>query len=361
MVWLDEIGGYGAPRVLTAGGELRAAGYTGFEVAVFLDWYEYLRKVADAAGVDISRARSLYLEAVSYARALDFNAAYPKATEAVRVARDTLKRNGGVLRAETDRVRNDISAVLSQAQREGIDVSPFLKPLAIASAAYNSGDYIAALDLHLSLRSDVSSFVANVRAGRPVGRLSGTYDIPAGTTDIITVDYLSAESVGYQQEWFASDAVVSYIKSTIRQYEPNAVVLGYKVVPPRVVVFIRSPILPAIALAILKIVLAVVIVIGILGALYFFSEMTRADVLKAQEERKAYEAKLEYDKYLTNLLAEGKISEETFWKLKNASDTTFKDTVDQMEKTPMGMLEMLMWLIPIALVLTVIGWFVGRK
>jgi hypothetical protein len=357
MVWLDRIGGYGAPRALSAGGELRAAGYTGFEVAVFLDWYEYLNRVAGAARVDISQARAAYLEAVSRAREMDFNAAYPKAVEAVRLARDALKRSGAALRAEADRVRGDISSILSQAQREGIDVGAFIRPLAVASAAYNSGDYIAALDLHLSIRSDVSSFVASARAGRPVGRLSGTYDIPAGTTDIITVDFLSAESVGYQQEWLASDAAVSYIRGIVKQYEPGAEVLGYRVVPPRVVIFVRSPIAPVI----LYIIFAAVFFIGLSAVLYFWYEGARADAQKAAEERKAYEAKLEYDKYLLGLLTEGKISKETFDKLKGESDTAFKSTVEQMERTPTGLLETLVWLIPVALVLTVIGWFVGRR
>lgn len=351
MVWLDEIGA-AQPRALAL-----AARHTGYEVSIFLDWFEYLRKVAERAGVSIAEARVLYAEAATFARAMDFDAAYPKAVQAVSSARDTLKRNATVLKGEIDGIRDQISPLISSAQNEGIDVNWCLKPLAIASAMYNAEDYIASLDTHASLLNDISHYVASIRAGLPVGKLSGTYDIPPETTDIITIDYMHPEAGGWLQEQYGSSTVLSYVRSTVKEYAPEAEIVGYRVVPPRVIVFIRSPIAPVIAALIIAAIFALIVY----WVTQMFNRRAEADVKIKETEKEIADIRDQFYNRAYDDYVNGRITKETFDSITGQYDSGLDKLAEQFQVSGWGVIDMLKWLIPAAIVLTVVGWFVGRK
>lgn len=346
MVWLDEIGG-----VVALGAR------TGYEVALYLDWFEYLKKVSERSGVSIAGAYTVYTQAVNYARALNFGVAYPKAVEAVRLGRDTLKRNYPTLRVATDGLRNEISALLSGAQREGINISWAFSPLTIASGLYNGGDYTAAFDVHYSLRDDVRNYIANARAGRPVGRLSGTYDIPAGTTDIITLDYLNTEGAGWLQQWYSAGASLEQIRRAIREQAPEAEVIGYKVVPPRIIIFVRSPIAPLIAAIILAVLATVLVTMAALAFIY----RAQADAKIAEEKRNIDDNRADFYNKAYDDLRDGKISQDTFDDVTGNYDEGYKAMVESFEQKGMDLMGLLMMIIPVGIAVMVLGWFLQRK
>jgi len=240
VIWLDKLQG------------VKGNPYTGTDVAVYLDWYSWLRQVADLAGVSLGNAESWYNDAVSKAGAGDLDGAYASARYAVRLARDLLLAQVDKLEAEFDARRQNLVSQLSQAKAQGVDVSAFYKYLSQVDLLRRAGgrELCPALYLIDSLTSSLATYVQRWQAGAMnLDPGSGVFDVPAGTTDVIIFNQLLGEGAGYGAVWANSDVFKGWIASTIKDYCPEANILEVRYSPPLIIVFIQSPIAWGAALA----------------------------------------------------------------------------------------------------------------
>jgi len=328
---------------------------TSYEVTIFLDWFTYLDRVAGYAGVDISSARAKNSRAVHYASIMDFDSAYPYAKDAVTDARDTLRANNPVLKAACDHLIGSISAEMEEARREGIAVDCFLGPYSNCLAVYNAGDYIAAVRILSSLSDEVSGYVSSARAGRPVGRITGAYDIPEGTTEILSIEYVQPEAAGWVEERYALEAVRDEIASVVR--DAGGTLLEVRLRPPRILVFVRteSPLAWWVVLGIMAVVFTAVFGIFCL----WLPAMEEAK--EREEERKILETRNEFHARAYDDLVNGRISQDTFDAVVGAYDEGMTEIIEEWGKRQESLLGMLMWLIPVAIVLSVVGWFIPKR
>jgi len=353
MVWIDQQGRI-KPRKVALG----VVAHTEYEVLLYFDWFEYLRKVADRTGISIADAKTAFTQAQSLWQSGDFNSAYTKAVSAVTLARNVLKASKTILNQYITQFKTRIATSLQTAQSRGVNITGFAKPLAIATAIYNAGDYTAAFDVHDSLAGDVERYVSSAIAGKTVGKMSATYDIPAGTTDIITTNFVSAECAGWSQEWLSSNIVRNNLVNTVKSVDPTAVILGYVVMPPRIVIFVRSPIAP--------------IIIGIILAAVFFAICVSAialwawsgaavEIKKADEEKAALDATLAYKNSILAMYANGQISEATMKDLLAGADSNLNNTLHSLEQLGgVNIMGLIMMLIPIGVALLALSWFLKR-
>lgn len=324
MGWIDRIGN------IASLGE-----HTAYEVALFLNWYEYLNSVARRSGIDISDARWQYQDALHYVGVHDFDRAYQFATEAVKLARQTLKANGERLKSLTWNKRNEITQLLSQAQSENIDVSAFMVPLTTLDRMYTSGDYIAAFDYAHSLYDDIRQYMGAVRAGRPYSVLSGAYDIPEGTTDILVVNVNVFEGSGWLQETYREEFFKRQIEQIIKEQAPHAEVLGYKVIPPRIIVYIRSP-LPFLAALAIGLAIVAAFLLVVMWGLNTFLGVGRENkiaerTLELEDQRQQFIQKV-YDD-----VREGRISEETAQAIIDAYNEGYEQTMHTVQQSSQGL------------------------
>jgi len=324
--WIDRIGGIAALGTHTA-----------YEVAVFLDWYEFLRKVADGAGVDISPSVAEYDEACRQVQLRNFDAAFERAKAAVQTARSILKspQASAKLADMAWRRREAVLSLLSQARAEGINVSGFDAPLRVLDTQMASKDYAVAFDTADSLLRDVQGFLSAVRSGRPYAPSSATYDMPPGTTDIITVNYNIFEGSGWLQEYYQENAVIQQIIRSIKENAPGVEVLGYKVVPPRIIIFVRSPLAPLVAFLIALVITTICAVV----AMYFAHKFLGIGMDKEIAE-KTLDLEKQREQFISKVyddLREGRISPETAKMLIDGYNEGYEKTVEETKKAVSGM------------------------
>lgn len=322
--------------------------HTAFEVTLFFDWFEYLERVAYSTGVNISSALVKHDQAIYYAQAGDFDSAYPHAVGAVDDARATLRYNNLTLKAVCDSLIDSISSTMYQAQSEGINVNAFLIPYANSVLLYNAEDYIAAVSTLSSLNEDLWTYVSHARTGLPVDALSGSYDIPEGTTDIIAINYMHPEAGGWIQERYSPDVIMEQVRTILAGQGVSLV--GIRHIPPRIIIFVRgSPITPAIAALIIKLIIVALVCATLMVIALAYWGATEA---QAERDMRIGEMSYNFKSRLLGDLEEGKISPATYSKI---SDNWDEGINSILEAGGPGIIEMLVWAIPAIVGVWVIG------
>ncbi len=294
------------------------------DCVVFLNWFEYLRNVAVGAGVSIPALLSSRIsQARGYFEVRRYGTAYNMVSSAVREFRTILKGERVQLKARCDALVRTITATLDAARTERIGVDAFTSPFNGALAMYNGEDFIAAFHVLSNLAEDISRYLSNARMGLWVDPLTGTYDIPAGTTDIITIEVFQPESAGWA--YISADVIREQAEKIVRDVGGEAV-LEIRYTPPRLIIFAKgSPLLwfvPVILIAIL----VVVPIVWAIGT-FFIGPWKMAEETGKLQRRKA-ELTADYQKYLADKVAAGELSPEV-------ADQLSDDFSEEMEKIEM--------------------------
>jgi len=282
------------------------------DCVIYLNWYEFLKTVADGAGItipsslvaQISQARG-YFEAGRYAEA------YSMSSAAVRDFRALLKAQKDQLTARCTALIDSINVTRSSAISKGIDVSAFTTPFNSALAMYDGSDFIGSFYALSGLSEDLSSYVSNARLGKYVLPMSGTYNIPTGTTDVIILNACQVETAGWA--YLSPEEIRAALLPIVKESGVEDI-LEIRVSGPRIIIFCKgSPFawIPFIALllkAIMTIIIAVVLIWRI--SAYFIEPAVQREKEAGDLARAKVEAQTEYDEYIADKVASGEISPE---------------------------------------------------
>jgi tetratricopeptide (TPR) repeat protein len=302
---------------------------TPFECAILRGWYKYIRDVATKTGIPISDIDGIFAAAESYFARNNFDAAYDYYKQAVTRGRERVKAYKANLKAAVDTMYAKLRESIDAGWKEGADMSGFNLPLRDLDTQYKKGDYLAAYNTAASLLDQVAKYREAVRLRLPHARGPAVTGLPPGTTDLIVVDYLLGEGNAWSQEYYASKYIQEKIVAAVKQVDPTAEVLGYRVDPPRVVVFVRgSPIAPLI----LVIVLVIVVGLMAMGILYMIKGLVGMDAEVAKAQAEAEKARAQFYDNVRKDLAEGRISPDTAKMLLDNYDEEYRETQEIVKK-----------------------------
>jgi len=282
------------------------------DCVIFLNWYEFLKKVADGAGITIpSGIVSQISQARGYFETGRYGEAYSMSSAAVRDFRALLKAQKEQLRARCAALIGSVDSTRSSAISSGIDVTAFTNPYNGALAMYNGSDFIGAFYALSGLSEDLSSYVSNVKLGRYVLPMSGAYNIPVGTTDVIILNACQVETAGWA--YLSPEEIRTILLPVVRESGVEDI-LEVRVSGPRIMIFCKgSPLLwfPFI-LAILKIIAWVIIGAVLIWRItaYFIDPAVQREKEAGDLARAQVDAQTEFDKYITDKVASGEISPE---------------------------------------------------
>jgi len=311
---------------------------SGYDVAAYMDWYLWLKNVSDLAGCDLGDAPQWYSLAaaiVSGQQPGTLDEAYYYARMAVMVARSKLvePENLSKLTQAFDQRYSGIKTTIESAKAAGIDVSGFERYVSQFLDLYKKAggrQICVGLWTAEQMKTDLSNYINKwVSGAQDLEPRYGLYDILAPSTsdatDILILDQLGCEAVGaamfisdYQEE------VKAWAVDFVRSMDPNAQVLEVRFLPPKVVVFIKSPfpwdklvqMLPLLA----KVIGACVAVY--LAGNYIVKPMARAIQVQAEVQRDI--AKITAD-VQNNIMNNPNLSEQTKKELVEAITKGFQE------------------------------------
>lgn len=275
------------------------------DAVVFLNWYSFLKDVADKAGIAIPAGISSRMaQARGYFEIGRYETAYSMASAAVRDFRTLLKGKRVELRARCDALISSITATLNDARAEGIEVYAFTTPFNGAMSMYDGDDFIAAFHALSGLAEDLSNYVSSARMGRYVTPLSGAYNIPDGTTDIVTLTDFQVESAGWA--YTPTEEIREALLPVVREAGGEDI-LEVRRVGPRIIVFIKgSPIFWIIPVLVAMVIFAV--------GTWIFSQTILIPWKREEEQGKLARHKADlidsYNKYIADKVAAGDLSPE---------------------------------------------------
>lgn len=228
---------------------------TGYDVAAYMDWYLWLKNVSDLAGCDLGDTPQWYSLAaaiVSGQQPGTLDEAYYYARMAVMVARSKLMEteNLSKLTQAFDQRYSGIKTTIESAKAAGIDVSGFERYASQFLDLYKKAggrQICVGLWTAEQMKTDLSSYINRwVSGAQDLDPKYGLYDILAPSTsdatDILILDQMGCEAVGASM--FISDyqeEVRTWAADFVHSMDPSAQVLEVRFLPPKVVIFIKSP------------------------------------------------------------------------------------------------------------------------
>jgi hypothetical protein len=231
------------------------AGVTGYDVAAYMDWYLWLKSVSDLAGCDLGDAPQWYNLAAAIVTGQQpgtLDEAYYYARMAVSVARAKLvePENQQRLTSAFDERYRSIKATIDSAKSVGIDVSGFERYVTKFLDVYRGAggrQICVGLWIAEEMRTDLSNYINRwVSGAQDLEPRFGLYDIlapsTADATDVLVLDQLGCEATGPYQfitDW--QEETKRWAVEFVQSMNPNAQVLEVRFLPPKVVIFIKSP------------------------------------------------------------------------------------------------------------------------
>jgi hypothetical protein len=278
------------------------------DAAVFLNWWEWLKETAERAGITIpSGLTSQAAQARGYFEIGRYEEAYSMASAAVRDFRALLKGQREQFKARCDGLVSSINTARNSAIASGIEVGAFTDAYNGSLAMYNGGDFLGAFHALSFLAEDLANYVSSARMGRLVLPVSGTYDIPAGTTDILVFNNIKVESTGWL---YSSEEEIRDMLRPLVIEAGGEDVLGVRVMGPRTIVYIKgSPIFWfLLASLIVKI---LIIIFAAVTLIYIFA----IPAIRHEEEegllaRRKADLMDSYNKYVADKVAAGELTPE---------------------------------------------------
>ena len=277
------------------------------DCVIYLNWYEFLKEVADGAGIAVpSGLVSQISQARGYFEVGRYEEAYSMSSAAVRDFRALLKGQREQFRARCDALVGSINATLSGAQRDGIDVGAFTNPFNAALAIYGGEDFIGSFYSLNGLAEDLSNYVSNARMGRYVSTMAGAYNVPDGTTDIIVIDRLQVESAGWA---YVSEQDMREILMPLVRQAGGEEILEVRFAGPRITIFVKgSPILDIIFAFVLLI--SIVLAVTYAVVQIFAGPAIEHEKQEGELARRKAEIQDSYNRYIAEKVQSGELSPE---------------------------------------------------
>lgn len=322
---------------------------TPFECTIFLDWFEYLAEIAGEAGISISWSE--YNQALSDYNAGNYDSALTHAKTAVREARHTLTAASGTLKSISKSKLAAIGNELIRARGMGLNVDAFTGPLNRSLSIYDAEDYIASTYLFGNLYDDLTRYIAECEVGRGEP-LSGTYDLPEGTTDILVVEDFNPSVMGWASKRVAPEMLRHRAQEALNAAGwTEARVLEVRYKPPRIEVFVYYPG----GLGPVAIFVIVTVAVAIAG--YFVYRMVvdwKREEEYAKSERHKMDIINDYHMWIATQVAEGNMSPDTASDLLGEFDDIFSKI--NLPRAKAGLLDLLM-----KILILVVGAFAAIK